>query len=303
MRVTRGMLMNNILQNLRRSNSQITRYQTQIASGKRINTASDDPIGTSLSLRLRSVLAQNQQYTDNSGEGIAWLDQTETALGEISDILNEARELAIYGAGGTLPQESMDALAEKADQLLGHLLQVGNTTFGDRYIFAGQDTRIRPFAFDSDPAAPPSAPGGVLYNGDDGAIFLEISWGAGLEINVTGQKAFVDTGVFAALKALSDNLRSGDTAALGSAVLADIGSAVDKTLALRAEVGAKSNRLELNQNRLSDNSISMIKLLSQAEDADIPEVAMYLSNMQYTYQAALAVGARILPMTLVDFLR
>lgn len=303
MRVTRGMLINTILHNLHRSNSQITRYQTQIAAGKRINTASDDPIGTSLVLRLRSVMNQNQQYIDNSAEGLAWLDQTETALSEVTDILNEARELTIYGAGGTLPQESLDALAEKADQVMEHLIQVGNTTYGDRYIFTGQDTRVRPFSLDTDPASPPNPPGGVLYNGDNGNIYLEISWGAGLDINVTGQTAFVDTNVFGILRALSDNLRSGDTDALSNTVLADIDSAADRLLAIRAEVGAKMNRLEMNGDRLVDNGVGLTKLLSQTEDADIPEVAMYLCNMQYTYQAALAVGAKILPMTLVDYLR
>jgi len=294
MRVTKSMLMNNILNNLHRSNSQIIKFQNQIASGKKINTPSDDPVGTGKALRLQTILRQNEKYIANSGEGIAWLDQTETALGEFTDILNEARELAIYGAGGTLPQESMDALAEKADQLLSHLILVGNTTYGDRYIFAGQDTRVQPF---TDSGA------GVIYNGGTGSVQLEISWGVAMDINITGQTAFMDTDVFNILQDLSDSLRAGDTEALSGPVLADIDVATDKILALQAKVGALTTRLELNESRLTDNNTSMTKLLSQTEDADIAEVTMYLSNLQYTYQAALAVGGQILPMTLVDFLR
>ncbi len=295
MRVTRNMLANNIIQNLNRSGSLITRYQNEIASGKRINAVSDDPVGAARALRLRAVLAQNQEYLANSNEGIAWLDQTEVALSEITEILNEARELAIYGAGGTLPADSLNALAQQAGQMISHLIQVGNSTYGDRFIFAGQNTAVRPLTADELT--------GAVYHGDAGAVPLEISWGSALPINVSGQEVFTGSGVFGALTALQENLKSGNLTELSGNVLALVNAATEKILSLRAETGAKMGRLELNLNRLGDNNISLEKLLSQTEDADIPALTIGLSLKQAAYQATLMVGAKIIQPTLVDFLR
>ncbi len=73
--------------------------------------------------------------------------------------------------------------------------------------------------------------------------------------------------------------------------------------AIRAEVGVKSNRLDLTLNRIDDDVINLKNLLSKNEDADMGEVIMRLKMEENVYRASLSGGARIIQPSLVDFLR
>lgn len=88
-----------------------------------------------------------------------------------------------------------------------------------------------------------------------------------------------------------------------SAMLDDLDKNMDNILAKLAEIGAKSNRLELDQNRLDDNILNYKALRSKVQDVDMAEAIMNFSMEENVYRAALSTGARIIQPTLLDFLR
>ena len=94
----------------------------------------------------------------------------------------------------------------------------------------------------------------------------------------------------------SEKLNAGD-------MLGDIDKNMENLLAKLSEIGAKTNRLELSQNRLDDNILNVKALLSKVQDADMTEVIMKLKMEEMVYQASLSTGARIIQPTLVDFIR
>jgi len=71
----------------------------------------------------------------------------------------------------------------------------------------------------------------------------------------------------------------------------------------RADVGARTNRVDLTDDRMGNDLINFTKLMSENEDVDVAETIMNLKNEENVYQASLAGGARIIQQTLVDFLR
>lgn len=77
----------------------------------------------------------------------------------------------------------------------------------------------------------------------------------------------------------------------------------ENMLSLRADIGARTNRMDLVTKRIASNSISFTKLLSDAEDADMSEVIMLLKNAENVYKASLSTGAKVIQPSLVDFLR
>jgi flagellar hook-associated protein 3 FlgL len=89
--------------------------------------------------------------------------------------------------------------------------------------------------------------------------------------------------------------------------LKDLSTQVDTQLstllAERSELGARSNRLELIENRLDSQEITATKMLSNNEDADIEKVITDLTVQESVHRAALGVGAQIIQPTLLDFLR
>ena len=70
-----------------------------------------------------------------------------------------------------------------------------------------------------------------------------------------------------------------------------------------AEIGGRQRRLELLEARYAQDALNYEQMRSDAEDADMAEVIMYLKMAETVYQAALSAGARIIQPTLMDFLR
>jgi len=79
--------------------------------------------------------------------------------------------------------------------------------------------------------------------------------------------------------------------------------AQNHVLTKTAELGGRQRRLELLDARYSQDAINYEQMRSDAEDADMAEVIMYLKMAETVYQAALSAGARIIQPTLMDFLR
>jgi len=78
---------------------------------------------------------------------------------------------------------------------------------------------------------------------------------------------------------------------------------MEELLLYRSTVGARVNRLELQQSRLESIQETFTSLLSKTEDADMAEVIMQLQLQENAYRASLAAGARIIQPSLLDFLR
>lgn len=299
MRITQGMMVGNFLTNLNNNYKIMDNIQNQLSSGKRINKPSDDPVGVISSLRLRTGLTEAEKYLGNVDDANSWLSTTDTALGQAGDILHRARELTIQGANDTLAQASRDALAKEIAQLREQLVQVANSTHDGRYIFGGFMTTQAPY----DPAT-------YAYLGDALAnIDYEIGVGIKMTVNITGSTVFGPAGlpagvdVFGVLTIIENDMMAGNTANLSGADIQHLDIAIDNLLSLRADVGAKVNRLDLTKTRLEDAYLNLSELLSKNEDVNTAEAITQLKMQENTYRTALAAGARIIQPTLLDFLR
>ncbi|MGB3367258.1 MAG: hypothetical protein WBA54_07210, partial [Acidaminobacteraceae bacterium] len=78
---------------------------------------------------------------------------------------------------------------------------------------------------------------------------------------------------------------------------------IGKVLTNLSDIGARTNRMELIISRINENNVTFTKLLSNAQDADMSEVIMYLKNAENVYNASLATGAKVIQPSLIDFLR
>ena len=94
MRVTQTTIYQNINQNISRITEQLKNVNEQIASSKRINKPSDDPLGLTHALNLKEVLSQINQYGTNINHSQSWLRATESALQSAQDLITRAKTLA-----------------------------------------------------------------------------------------------------------------------------------------------------------------------------------------------------------------
>jgi flagellar hook-associated protein 3 FlgL len=298
-RVTQNMMNAQMLRNLNYNLSQMDKLQNQMATGRRINKPSDDPVGISFSMRYRSELSANDQYEKNVDNAISWLDFTDAMLDQATQIIQRVRELAVNGANSTNPPDAMNAIRSEIIQLREQMVTVANSQFNGKYIFNGEKTDVKPYV---DDAANPAASAET----DGGKIHFEIGVGVLLAVNVTGNEVFGNPGdadnIFQVMDDLIAALGASDYQAVG-ATLDRIDSRMNSFLAIRSDIGAKTNRIELAQNRLSEISINLQTLQSKTEDADLAEVITNLKTYENIYQSSLSVGARIIRPSLVDFLK
>jgi flagellar hook-associated protein 3 FlgL len=301
-RITNGMLINELKYNLNNNYTNMDKYQRQLATGRKINLPSDNPAGLVKSLRLRTNLVEGEQYLANINEGINFMETTDAALDNLTAIMQRIRELAVNAANGTNDDSARKAIADEIKELTDQITIVANTSYGSKYIFAGTNVTQQPCQEDSDPDT-------FKWTGNNEALQLEIGVGVKLTINLTDSSMnnfFVgngsDPGVIDFCRGLVSDIETGDLDAVNAA-LTTADKFIDNLLTARSTIGAKVNRLELQQSRLDSTQISYTSLLSQNEDADIAEVIMNLKMQESVYRASLAAGARIIQPSLVDFLR
>ncbi|MEX1028743.1 MAG: flagellar hook-associated protein FlgL [Paenibacillaceae bacterium] len=295
-RVTQSMMNSQLIRNLNKNMARMDNSQNQLATGRRINRPSDDPVGISYSMRYRSELSGNTQYQENVDSAISWLEHADSTGEQIGNLLQRVRELAVKGANGTNPQVALSSIASEVSQLRDQLVSFGNGQFNGKYLFNGQKTDLEPYS-KTDPA------NSVV---DDGQIVFEIGVGVKISVNVTGSAVFGAAGdadnAFKMMDDLHAALLADDTPGINNA-LGNLDSRFNKFLEVRSDIGAKVNRIELAQDRLKDININLKILQTKTEDADMAELITSLKTDEAVYQASLSVGSRIITPTLIDFLR
>lgn len=292
MRVTDAMRVDQLLADLDRVRVRLARLQDQAASGRRVRRPSDDPVVAGSAMYLRARLGEIERFLASAQQASDWLEATDAALGSAQDVLARARELAVTGASDTLPAEARQALAAEVDALIDALIQVGNTSLDGRYLFGGHRTTQPPFTRSGSSAT---------YNGDGGAVRRAIGVGVAVTVNVPGDQAFA--AAFAALSDLYQRLTGNDAQGISATTLPLLDQAIDGLLRVRAQVGANAERVRREESRLRAAQVEAVRILSETEDADLAETVLRLNEAEAAYRAALAVGARIIQPTLIDFLR
>src|SRR5690349_3481559 len=195
------------------SQTKLAKTQTQITTGKRFQTASEDPIAATRAAALDRTLADNAQYERNSSIVESRLSYEEQTLADVTTLLQQVRERALQGANTTLGNEERKMLANDIRQNLAALKDLANSDDANgEFLFSGTTTGTRPFA---------DGPTGVTYQGDVTNRQIRISSTQSLADSHSGSDVFMGirerNGVF------STNVGAANT---GSATI-DVGQITD----------------------------------------------------------------------------
>ncbi|MGO4733172.1 flagellar hook-associated protein FlgL [Paenibacillus sp. 2KB_22] len=306
MRITNNMLSSQLILNLNRNAQQMNNTQTQLATGRKINKPSDDPVGITYSLRYRAELSSNEQYQKNVDSAVSWLDFNDTVMDQAGSVVQRLRELTVQAATGTNPQSALDSINEEVKQLKAQLVDISNSTLNGKYVFNGETYDVKPYDFPTSADGSFDTTNAASVVTDSGKINFIVGESVQLPINVTGNEVFGDSteddNLFVIFNTISQALASGDQKELSNQ-LANIDTRTNKMLAIRAEIGAKTNRVELMQGRLSDLEVNLTDLQAKVEDADYAELSIKSKIQENIYNASLSAGAKIISQSLVDFLR
>ncbi|WP_274309184.1 flagellar hook-associated protein FlgL [Solibacillus daqui] len=308
MRVTQSMLSSNMLRNLNVSYGKMSKYQEQLTSGKKVNRPSDDPVIAVKGMGYRVDLDKNAQFQRNIGEAHSWLDSTDESLGQVGEALKRVKELIVQAANDTNTPEDRQKINAEISQIKNQIQDIANSKVGENYIFSGTHTN-QPLYKDGAPN--PDAT--LTAKGLGEKIEINVFDGIKMQINTSGIDYFKEIDGFMGTveKILNDPTMTGDKIgdALGAEItdgtskIPGLDAITEKTLTLRADVGARQNRVELMENRLSLQEVNVTKQMSQNEDTDYAKTITEMVTTESIHQASLSVGAKIIQQTLVDFIR
>ena len=184
MRIADKMNFNQVNQNLQKNRADMADLQNQAATQKRINKPSDDPLASARVLVSRTEQRGNAQFIKNINHAKSFLEFSDQALGELSDILVRAKELAISSSNDASGNaDSRLVTAAEVSQIYNQSIQIGNRKLAERYVFGGYNTQSRPFDSTGQ------------YSGDDGDIKVQINKDSFLSVNMPGNKAFLGRGL------------------------------------------------------------------------------------------------------------
>lgn len=299
MRITQSMLQNNMLKNLYSSQAQMNKYLTQINTGKKISRPSDDPVIVMKGMGYRTEVTEVDQYRRNTSEIWNWMDHTDDALDKATKAMQRIEELAVQAANDTYDKDEREAIAKEVEQLQRQLVEIANTNVNGKYIFNGTDTNLKPVEVDAE--------GNVIVTDTDGRnqyVNIEVSKGITFDVNMDPDKMF-NKELFANIDDFISALKSDDSNQQDeiNSALENLRKGTTDIVNTRAELGAKMNRLELIEDRLSHQEIIAKDTMMKNEGVDFEEAVMNLLTQEVIHRAALSAGSKIIQPSLVDFLR
>ena len=158
MRLSTAGFHRNTINSILEHQTKLAKTQTQITTGQKFQTASEDPIGATRAQALDRTLADNVQYGRNSNIVEARLSYEEQTLADVTTLLQQVRERALQGANTTLGSEERRMIANDVRQSLAALMELANSDDANgEFLFAGTSTSTRPFV---------QGASGVNYQGD-----------------------------------------------------------------------------------------------------------------------------------------
>lgn len=308
-RVTQGMLSSQVLSDIEGNYQRLSQLQNESATGKKINSPSDDPIGVQFVMQDNNQLAYDTQYQQNATNAQSQLSYTSSAMTEAQNVLSRARDLAVKGASSTETKSDMQATAAEVGQLYNQMVTIGNSQYNGQYIFNGQNTAQPPYPTQAENLTPDKMKGTLdpaAVTTQNGQNLFSVGSGVTIPVGVSGNDFFgsasSQTNAFGLLGQLYTALNAGDSSKVGG-LISQFDSSLNQMNQSQANVGALTDRAQLMQNRMSDLSQNVTKQLSNTQDADMAAVLTQLNSAMAVQQASVQVGAQALPETLLNFLK
>ena len=294
MRVTNQTMMQSTQRSLQTNLSRLAELQEKASGQRAFARPSDDPAATADSLRVRANMRANEQYGRNIANGEGWLTQLESTMTQSKQILDRANELTLRASNGSMSPAAREATAIELESLRSELAAQADMSYGGRFLFAGNSdgkTALGPdltFTGMGTVERRISADQLVRVDADGAAVF-----GSGSETGRNGS-------VFALMDTMVADLRGGKDV---SVHLGALQQRIKDVTNQHSEIGTRHARLLQAKDVVADTTLALEGKRAAVEDVDLTTVILDLKLQETAYQTALAVSARVLQPSLMDFLR
>jgi len=322
MRVSSRMLSRQVMTNLNSLYNDLAKSHTQVSTGERFQKASEAPIQAVRSMDLSIDLERNEQYLTNIDRARSIYSETEDSLMAVSDSLQGIKDNLLKGVHGSYNHEDRKVLAKEVEQLKDNIVTQLNKEYSGKYYFGGYNTYEEPFKENSS--------GEMTYNGQDISeivatdgelvdptdksyegfikenIFVKTGKSTEIGVSLPGIEVvgYGQDNLFAKIDDILNELNSEETNLDNlDSLMGDIDDFFTKTQNHISTIGAKAKNLDVMKGQADQIKLNLEETLSKESHIDIEEAIMNYKTTEMVYNSALAVSAKIIQPTLIDFLR
>ncbi|WEM41632.1 flagellar hook-associated protein FlgL [Photobacterium sp. DA100] len=175
----------NLTSNLMRKQGAVNNTNEQLATGKRIKTAGDDPIASVSTQNYKQQLVQIEQFQKSITLANNRLGTLETSLKNVESHIDSSKQKVIGMINGAMAGDDKTAFKNELESLYEGLLNLANTQDeGGNYVFAGNQSSTQPFVENS--------LGEVVYMGDAGYREARIDTSVHVQTSQPGSQVFME---------------------------------------------------------------------------------------------------------------
>jgi flagellar hook-associated protein 3 FlgL len=290
-------LVPNILADLQQSQAAVNIALQEVSTGKRVSQPSDDPGASAAMVQNGIDTANLDQYTQNITSLQTTVQAASSALSSVVSSLTQAVSLGTEGANGTNSASNLQALAGQVQGILSSVVSQANTYVNGTYLFGGTVTSTAPYTADS------SSPTGYTYNGNNSANSVAIGAHLNIQVSLPGSQVFsgASNNVIGALSGLVTALPSGNSSSISTATAA-VTSAVNYIGQQQAFYSNAESQMNAQESALQQDQVTLTTQATNLVGVDMATAATDLSQAETDNSAALAAAAKVLPVTLLNYL-
>jgi len=270
----------------------------RLASGRRVNSPSDDPASMALAIENQARATQTDEFLFSVQSLRALLSTADSTINSVVINLERAVALGVQGANGTQAQSQRDAIAQEVRGIRDRVLSLANVSFRGSYVFAGTASSAPPFvAADQDQA-------GVHYAGNSGVNRIAIGEGGmSIATNMPGDQLFSAPGsdVFAALDELVNALENGTNSEVSDAA-SHARKALDHVSAKRVFFGNALKQLENDEFTLKRSQLDIASEMKTLIAADPAQTISELVDARTARETLLTAMGKAGKNSLLDYL-
>lgn len=258
---------------------------SELSTGLRVQSASDDPLAASTSVKLGSAIARDDAYVQASAGIQSRLQVADSALGSVVTQLTSAIALAVKGTNGTLNSADLTAVGQQMAGIRDEVVSLANSSYAGSYLFSGTSA-AQPYTNST-----ASSPAVATYNGDANQQTTVTPSGQSLVTGLAGSAIFSASGadVLKSLNNLVADFSSGTASSTAAADLNELRAGLTNVTSQRSVLDASLNTLQQTSTYASTEATSLTASQSTLVAADTAKVATELSTNETQQQALLAV--------------
>ncbi len=276
----------NLTASLDQSTAEEDSLTSQLSSGLRVSSLSDDPVAAAQSTLLASSIAKDDTFVQTASNVSSRVQVVDSTLSAVVTQVTSAISTAVAGSNGTLNAGDLAGIAQELSGVRDQVLSLANASYQGQYLFGGSQGSVPPYTLDTT-----TNPATANYNGDNIIQYVETPSGQKIQVNLPGPTVFgsAGSGVLGALNQLISDFSGGASTATITADTSALTTALGQLSSHRTTLDNALNRLQSSSTYVQTQKSQLTVAQASLVGVDPTAVATQLSQAETQHQALLSV--------------